>query len=368
MQIARVAGIPIQIHWTFLLLLAWAVYAGGQSEGGIAPLALARIGISVVALFACVVLHELGHALMARHYGIKTRNILLLPIGGLAMLESLPKKPMQEFWVAFAGPLVNILLAVLFLPLLLLLPDGFLEQVMAQWLNPRGNVFIRTSASFWHYFIVGLIFLNGVVALFNLIPAFPMDGGRILRALLSIRLSRLRATRIATLLGQAFGLFVVLASTLQFNWLMVFVGLFIYITAQREYRSVSDQDLLTQHLVGAAMRPLPLRLYERDSLQYAAQSLREHKESHALVFDQWQTYKGIVSLAQLDNMGSAPPDTPIGASLQRTSQGLLVGETLASAITCLQEEEVPALPVFDRERIVGLLDGKALDMFMKAQR
>ena len=164
LKIAQVAGIGIFVHWTFFLLLAWVVYAylsAGQND-----VAAFEGVILVLAIFACVVLHELGHALTGRHFGVQTRDITLLPIGGVARLESIPEVPMQELWIAVAGPAVNVVIAVVLFVILAIAGD------IDRW---------RHVTLLGGPFLGRLMAVNIMLVLFNLLPAFPMDGGRVLR-------------------------------------------------------------------------------------------------------------------------------------------------------------------------------------------
>src|SRR5665213_3662077 len=185
-KIGRFAGIDVYVHATFFLLILWVVVLH-WIQGRTVEAVISGV-VFIVALFACVVLHEFGHALTARHYGIPTKDITLLPIGGVSRFERMPDKPWQEFWVALAGPLVNLALAAV-IYLALFLTDGF---------KPVTGLSI-TSGPFWERMLVA----NLVLAIFNVIPAFPMDGGRVLRALLSTRLDHVRATQVAASIGQA---------------------------------------------------------------------------------------------------------------------------------------------------------------------
>ena len=182
-------GISVYIHWTFLILLGWIAYAHVSANGSFAQLLVGVLSIAV--LFGIVLLHELGHCLMARRFGIQTKDITLLPIGGLARLERMPDKPWQEFWVALAGPAVNVVLALV--ALVLMAVQGGAHLV------PE-NVSIRAGLLEQFYTV------NATLVLFNMLPAFPMDGGRVLRALLATRLPYARATRIAASIGQAMAL------------------------------------------------------------------------------------------------------------------------------------------------------------------
>ena len=185
LKLGSFAGIRVYLHWTFVLLLGWILFSHlGQGH----EWAEAWRGVGfIIALFGCVLLHEFGHALTAKRYGIRTRDITLLPIGGIARLERLPENPRHELWVTLAGPAVNVVIAgVLFAVLYFLYPVN--EFAQARLLE--GN------------FLVRLMWVNVFLGAFNLLPAFPMDGGRVLRALLSMRLGRARATRLAASIGQ----------------------------------------------------------------------------------------------------------------------------------------------------------------------
>src|SRR5882672_11660056 len=188
-RIARIAGIPIQCHVTFLLLVAWIAISGGLFTGQ--PRAALAAVVLLLVVFTCVVLHELGHALAARRYGIATRDITLLPIGGLARLERMPERPTQELVVALAGPAVNVALALAAgIAIQLRGLDRPFLQLLLQGAMLEGDL------------LVSVFVINVWMLLFNLIPAFPMDGGRVLRALLATRMPYARATRIASNVGQ----------------------------------------------------------------------------------------------------------------------------------------------------------------------
>jgi Zn-dependent protease/CBS domain-containing protein len=234
-KIARIAGIDIYMHSTFLLLLGWIAISTWLTQHSL-PALVESIGF-LLALFACVVLHEYGHALTARRYGIQTRDITLLPIGGVARLERMPEKPMQEFWVALAGPMVNVIIAI-FLFIILLATNTF---------NPL-TILSISSGNFFQQ----LLAVNISLVLFNLIPAFPMDGGRVVRALLATRMEYTRATHISATLGQGaalvlgfFGLFN--------NPFLLFIALFVWIGAAQESSMVQVKSALSGIPVNRAM-------------------------------------------------------------------------------------------------------------------
>lgn len=240
LKLGRVFGIKIEVHWTFTLLLIWVAFLEIQQGGNLDRILLNEA--LILALFLCVVLHELGHALTAKRFHIKTQKITLLPIGGIASLEKMPEKPGQELLVALAGPAVNVVIALL---LALVVPvrsyfnfDAIVTEEM---------LYEPSLQNFLFYLFIA----NVMLVVFNLIPAFPMDGGRVLRALLSFKLGRVRATAIAASLGQTLGfLFFVLG--LFFNPFLILIAFFIFFGAYGENQMVKRNSLLEGHLVKEA--------------------------------------------------------------------------------------------------------------------
>jgi Zn-dependent protease len=226
-RIARIADTDVRIHVTFLLLPAYFGFVEWKTDG---PVAAAMTVLFILILFLCVLLHEFGHALAGRHYGIRTPDITLLPIGGIAHLERIPEKPIQEFVIAIAGPAVNVAIAIAIIPALVFTGGLF---------GPPVNDF----RSLLH----NLLFLNLGLVLFNLIPAFPMDGGRIFRALLAMKLSWLAATRIAARTGQFVAILFAIGG---FFWspLLILIALFVFKGAQQELEYAKHRDELDQAL------------------------------------------------------------------------------------------------------------------------
>jgi Zn-dependent protease len=226
-RIGRIAGIDIHVHYTFLLLLAWV---GVQHYAAHGDLGETMSGLAfIVTLFGIVVLHELGHALTARRFGIRTRNIILLPIGGVAQLERMPEEPRQELLVALAGPAVNMVLAA----------GLYVILALGQGLSPVGD-----SLRIGGRFLEQLFWVNVSLAFFNLIPAFPMDGGRVLRALLALRMDRVRATAVAARIGQGIALLLVFLGFF-YNPMLILIGLFVWFGAAEESSMVQDHDRYT---------------------------------------------------------------------------------------------------------------------------
>jgi Zn-dependent protease/CBS domain-containing protein len=234
-HVGALFGIEVRVHATFLILLLWVAASHVMAGHGVA---MAASGVAfVVAVFAIIVLHELGHALTARRFGIGTRDITLLPIGGVARLERMPSKPSQEFLVAIAGPAVNVVLALLLF--LTLLTMGAIQDV--------GHMTMVGGP-----FLAKLMWTNIALAVFNFIPAFPMDGGRVLRALLAMRMNYVRATDLAASIGQGVALLFGLVG-LFVNPFLVFIALFVWIGAQGEARLAHVHASLAGVPVSTAM-------------------------------------------------------------------------------------------------------------------
>jgi Zn-dependent protease/CBS domain-containing protein len=233
LTIGRFGATTVRVHLTFFLLLAWIGVSSWQ-QGGI-PAARDSV-LFIVLIFACVVLHEFGHILMARRFGIETPDVILLPIGGVARMPRMPEKPMQELAVAVAGPMVNVVIAFLLFLVLGTMQSGSLAHID----DPRVSLLGRLAA------------VNVFLVLFNMIPAFPMDGGRVLHALLAMKLGNVRATQLAASLGQvlAFGLgFLGLFG----NPLLIFIAIFVYIAAGGEAQMSAFNEAARGLSVGDAM-------------------------------------------------------------------------------------------------------------------
>ena len=210
MNLGKWFGIPTRIHWTFWLLPAWIFFT---SLGSGASAAVVMVML-VFAIFGCVLLHELGHALAARKFGIGTRSIVLYPIGGIASLERIPRKPLQEFWIAVAGPLVNVVIAAI-LGVVLFAVDSSANSAMGAFL--------------WR-----LMLTNIVLVVFNMLPAFPLDGGRVLRSLLALPFDYATASRIAVTIGRVVAIGLGILAIWSGNFMLLFIAGFIFLAGQAE--------------------------------------------------------------------------------------------------------------------------------------
>jgi Zn-dependent protease/CBS domain-containing protein len=225
-KLARIAGIDVYVHATFFMLVAWIALIHWNESQNLRAV-IEGVGF-ILALFACVVLHEFGHALTAGRYGIRTRDITLLPIGGLARLERMPEVPLQELWVALAGPAVNVVIAIVLFAWL---------QVSGAW-EAVERIGVTTGG-----FAERIMLANVLLAVFNLLPAFPMDGGRVLRALLATRMEYTRATQRAAMVGQGMAILFGFIG-LQGNPMLIFIALFVWIGAGQEASVVQMKSAL----------------------------------------------------------------------------------------------------------------------------
>jgi Zn-dependent protease/CBS domain-containing protein len=347
-RVGKIAGIDLYIHATFLFLIIWVViqqWLQFHSTGAVLD------GLAfILVLFGCVVLHEFGHALTARHFGFPTKDIVLLPIGGVSRFEKMPDKPWQEFWVAVAGPCVNVaIVAVIFL--WLSFTSGF---------RPVSSVTMNTGP-----FPQRILEANISLILFNLIPAFPMDGGRILRALLATRLDHMRATQIAASVGQALALVFGLLG-LFFNPFLLFIAFFVWIGAAQEAHSLNFKDALTSIPVRAAMQTKFETLSTNDTLGTAVKATLDTSHDFPVLWG--DSVLGILTrsklLLGLTQYGS---DHQVSAVMEREFQRAEINELLMTALTKLASSACPLLPVFNDGQLVGIVTRENLGEYLMFQ-
>ncbi len=350
--IGQFRGIKVYIHWTFMLLLVWIAMSSYRLSHNTNQLLLS-VGY-ILTLFACVVLHEFGHALTARRFGIKTKDITLFPMGGMARMEKMPESPKEEFLVAIAGPLVNVVIA----------GGLFLYMYLSPTVYTMG---FPAGAMTADKFIPALFAVNVIMAVFNLIPAFPMDGGRIFRALLSLKLERTRATQIAANLGQFIAILFVLLGLFYNIWL-VFIGIFIYLGAGAEASQEYVQRDLSRYRVSNLVMSKYTLLAAHDALSAALRALLDSQEREFLV-----TENGVVSgvltrdemLAGLQQFGQ---NVQIGKIMRRDIQFIPPQMPVTDALRIMTELNIPMLPVGYPENLVGVIDMENISEFLLIQK
>jgi Zn-dependent protease/predicted transcriptional regulator len=345
-RIATIAGIPVRVHVTFLLLGVYLAMVSNSTEAG------GRMSVTVLLVFFCVVLHEFGHALTARKFGIRTQDITIFPIGGVAVIKDRPK-PVEEFWIAIAGPLVNVAIAAVL--------GGIYFAIHGQLPSLRLN-------------LAGVGILEAVFAanvflpVFNMIPAFPMDGGRVLRALLAMRIGDLRATRAAGGLGQVlaigFGLFGMVTG----DFVIILIALFVFVGAGQEVTTIESLSLAEGFKVSDAMMTSYWTLPPNATLDHASRLMLEgaQRDFPVVLGDE---LLGILSseslVAGLSAEGGADY---VSGHMNRSFSQVGPNDPLESAFRILSDGAKPPLAVVQGEKLVGLLTLENLGEFMMIRR
>ncbi|MEA2586928.1 MAG: stage sporulation protein [Thermomicrobiales bacterium] len=345
-RVLRVRGIDIRVHATFALILVWAAYYWWSrvDEGGRGAL----FGIvATLLLFGCVTLHELGHALTAQRYGIRVEDITLLPIGGVARIE-VPDNPKQELAIAAAGPAVNVAIAAV------LIAIGAVLQATS--LVTPGNLVDSMRDARWSGLWAYLTAANIWLVAFNAIPAFPMDGGRILRALLALRMDYRRATQIAVGLGQGLALVFGLAGFATGDFFLIVIAAFVWLGAGAEGQQVAVRRVLGRVTVGDAMTRQPRVLTPSDPLSRAIEITLSTTQADFPVVDRDGRVVGLLTAEDLLRGLRDRPDATVDSVMRRDFPRVIPAETLVNAQQRLAEAGVRALPVVDQAgRLMGLL-------------
>jgi len=337
-KLGRFAGIDVFVHATFLLLIGWVGFSHWTEHQSWAKVAEGILFI--LALFACVVLHEYGHALTARKYGIKTRDITLYPIGGVARLERMPDKPIEELWVALMGPAVNVVIAA----------GLFAYLFFSQSLVPLNELTIASGS-----FIERLMTVNISLVLFNLIPAFPMDGGRVLRAILAMRMEYVRATQVAANIGQGMALLFGFLGLFG-NPTLLFIAFFVWIGASQEASAVQVKNSVSGIPITRAMLTDFKTLSPRDNLSQVVALIIAGSQHDFPVVDANGKVAGILDrdsfmLALTQHGQSAPVMDFIRRDLPEVDSY----EMIEMVLMRLQESGSKTLPVTHGGQLVGII-------------
>ena len=338
-RIATILGTEIRIHVTFLLLVAWYAIEAGRAGGREAAIATA---VFLLLVFLCILLHEFGHILAARRYGIRTPEVLLLPIGGLARLERLPEEPRQELVVALAGPAVTLLIAL----------------ALGAWLVLTGRqqeLLLLTPGS--GQLIPDLLSVNIFLLAFNLLPAFPMDGGRVLRALLARRMGLVRGTRIAARVGQFFAFILGMIGLTGSNLMLIIIAGFIYLAADGEAQAVETRAA-GQGVTASAVMITDLRLLPvYATLEDAVRLLLAGEQREFPVVDNDQRLEGLLTRDHLiKGLSERGPGAIVSQVMATPVQSIDPGAPFDRALEQLRTSGLPALPVVDAgRRVVGLI-------------
>jgi len=350
LKMGSVAGTAVRIHVTFLLFLAWIfgvnLIASGQEAAWSGLLFM-------VLLFLCVLLHEFGHIFTARAFGVNTPDVILLPIGGVARLERIPEKPSEEFLIAIAGPLVNVAIA----GLLVLVGGASLQFARLANLDISGGLVDQLAA------------VNLFLAVFNLIPAFPMDGGRVLRALLASRLGYVHATEVAAMIGQWVA-FVLGFLGLFGNPLLIFIAIFVYLAASAEAHMVAIRAMSRGVPVTAAMMTQYATLTPDEHIDAAVETLLRTSQSEFPVVDGTQRPLGVLGRnALIRALKERGPNAHVADTMSGPIPTVSHRSCLDEAFRLLQEKSSPAVGVVDAAgRLIGLVTSETVgEMLMLHQ-
>jgi Zn-dependent protease len=344
LKVFTIRGIDIRLHITFPLILLWAAVQFGLLSGSLDSALFGVVAISL--LFFLVTLHELGHSFAAQYYGVTVKQIVLTPLGGLAQLKQIPDKPIQEFVIAVAGPAVNIVIAA-FMAVLAATP--FVELI-----NPLAV--LGGTGGFGLSALFSYIFLSNIaLALFNLLPAFPMDGGRILRSLLAMRLPYIQATSIAAAIGRAAAIFFGVFGLLNGNFFLMLIALFIYTSAGQEAQFVQLRALLRGHKVRDYYSPAVHRLTPYQLLQEATSLSLFSGQHNFPVIQDGQLVGFLPQTALLQGLQKYGPQAVVEAVMLPDVAGISPEAGLFDAQQRLAAERLTALPVVADGRFLGLI-------------
>ncbi len=345
LRLLQVAGIDIKVHFTFPLILLLGAFDWGSKYGASGA---AFGALLMLALFVCVVLHELGHSLVAQRFGIPVREIVLLPIGGVAMLGKMPRKPVQELLIAIAGPLVNVVLAI-----------GLVFALGVRGdlpLDGSGLLALSKAAPSVETLLQWLLAANVSLFVFNLIPAFPLDGGRILRAVLAMFLGFSRGTKIAAGVGQVLALGLGLYAIFNGQILLALVAAFVFMGAGQERAVEEARTLLSTLRLGDAYNKHALTLAPGDSVHRVIDYLlTSYQPDFAVVLG--GRLLGVVTRdAVLQALAAGTDDNYVTGIMNREILRLEAGLSLAEAREKLAELGVPVAAVFEGEHYLGLVN------------
>jgi Zn-dependent protease len=354
LSLGRILGIRVLVHWTFFLLIAWVIlveYSRGRDISGILITTT-----YVLSIFACVVLHEMGHALMARRFNVPTKKITLLPIGGVASLQRIPERPKEELLVAVAGPLVNVAIAAIIFPFLGPLGNYIPEEEAA------GAFAAITLDNFWF----ALFSINIILVLFNLIPAFPMDGGRMLRSILAMKMNRLKATHIASSIGQFLAVLFFFAG-LFLNPFLLLIGVFVFFGARGENIMVQQYEILRGHYVHEAMMT-DLQTFDPDTpVKEVTQHIMSSCDDTFLVVDDGETRGWVTRNQLLQELKENHGGKKLKDILTNHYDTIDPDEKLSKVMEMMQSGKQKVYPVMKEKQLKGILNFAGLQRFIAVQ-
>ncbi len=352
LNLGKPFGIKVSVHWTFSLLIAWIVFITVRQGLGTTQVLMHVFFILV--LFLCVVLHEFGHSLTAIKLGGKVKSITLLPIGGMANITEMPENPRDEFLISAAGPMVNIVIA------------GLLWIYLGLFHTVDTDQMEFTTITFSNFPVI-LLAANLFIVAFNLIPAFPMDGGRLFRSALAMKMNRLKATRIAKDIGQIFAVMFIFAG-LFFNPFLIIIGFFVFLGAKGEYEMMRYKDILNNYTVKDILMTDYERMDENDSLEDAAEK-HAHTSNRGYVITADGKYAGILTKnALIKGLSVYGKKGRIKDVMNENIESVKPDMTLFDVYKNMQLNKYDMVPVKENEKFKGVLDIENINEFFMIQR
>jgi Zn-dependent protease/CBS domain-containing protein len=348
LRIGSVWSIPIELHFTFLLLILAVLGLSIYNLQYYTALTAFYLFFMILFLFIFVFFHELAHSVIAQRYGIKVRKIVLYPIGGVSEIEEIPDNPAQEWRMAVAGPLISLVI-------------GFTLIAAGVLLNPALLSELFTFSATTGQIVFDLGMLNVFLGLFNLIPAFPMDGGRVFRALLAERMKFSDATRLAVNIGRIFGIIMVIIGFV-FNFLLVLVGLFVYLGASEE----GEQTIISTKLAGIRVRDVMQsevgRVDPQQTIKEALEVMFKNRY-HDVLVEKDGVLQGIVTWSELMKISPDQRDKMQIAQMPISKRWVHEDESILEANKLIIREKIDVLPVVKKDNpsvLVGVITSEAI--------
>ena len=350
LNLGKYFGTQVQIHWTFFVLITWIIlseiFSGASMD---------RILFNfqfVIAVMICVLLHEIGHSFVAKRYGFKTKKMVLMPIGGISTLDKTIESSKKEIAISFAGILVNVIIAIIL----------FFAIPVTDYISFNlGDYFTALNDFSFKTFLFFLFIANVVLVLINLIPAFPLDGGRILRALLNLKFNRVQATSITATISHIIAILFLLIGVL-FNPVLVFLSLFIFIGSFSENRMVTQLGLLKGHKVRDAMLEAITVFSPEDTMDAIIKVIISGSETNFVVLKDTEIVGLLYHEAIIENSDKR---TLLVKDLMTTSfKTLQADEKLSKAFGIMNNEMHPFFPVMDKDKFVGAIDFANMNEFL----
>lgn len=355
LNIGKLFGTQVQVHWTFYVVLIWFILNEIINNKSLDYEVFNRILFNfelLVAVMICVLLHEFGHVLAAKKFGIRTKRIILLPIGGVSVQDKSTESPKEEFFITAAGPLVNVIIAVI---LYFVIPvSEYMTYDLGEYFNALNDFSVKT-------FLYFLFIINCVLVIFNMIPAFPLDGGRILRAIFDLEIDRVRATSATATIGNVIAVILLIIGLL-FNPILVFLSLFLFIGNYSENRLMHQLKLLKGHKVRDAMLENITVFHPDDTMEDIIKVIITGTETNFIVVKD----KEIVGLLYHKNIIQNSSDRTLRVKdlMTTTFKTLEAEEELSIAYGMMQEDAQPFFPVREKNKLIGAIDFPNLHEFL----